>query len=244
MPDTRQRATELVANALAPEEDYFTMDKIEDILMESPHIEFDARIAAQRASDDINYYKVLDAERRGSIDLGPQGTPEAMTADFDPEGKLRSLAHTVVARHRQAESDYQVTIYDQKTDTDNRPLPPWYRHNPKSANVIRGLVAHVPDRLFVIRGRFTPLDLLTMVSTGSDETGGRQCSVNLSVECDPDAKPPRGSEWWEKVYNVFTHPLGDYLIYFVACGACYYELFVKDGAYFDTFDPKHDMPVE
>lgn len=235
MTDTRMQAIELVAGALAVEQDFFTMD---DLLggLDVPDFEADARIRCERASDEINFYRYDSAERMGMIDGSPQGLPEAMTADFD--AALRTLARTVVDQHRAIGSE-AVTVLDlhQEYATKADTLPAWDISNPNTANVIRGLVAGIPQALYPLRGRFSPRDLLTMIWSQYKIT--THCGMRIAVDCDTDATPPTERERSQKVWGVFTVPMGEFLVYFTTCASCYFSFWHLDGEGTDflIFDP-------
>ncbi|MFA5709453.1 hypothetical protein [Mycolicibacterium sp.] len=242
---------ELVMSALAPEMEFFTMDEMNSLgcellgELDMPDFEADARIRNEHDSDRINYYGNLDAERRGVIDLGPQGLPEAMTVDNDRP--LWTLARTQVDLHRAVGSE-AVTVFDLHQDyaTNADMLPPWDISDPNTASVQRGLIAGKPDELYVIRGRFTARDLL--VTVWSQYRVRTQCGMRISVDCDLLAKPCRfdqGDYPSQKVYGVFTVPIGEYLVYFTTCASCYASFWHQDGEHtdFDVFDPAADSPI-
>lgn len=237
---TTIRAIELVEDALATEQDYFTMD---DLLGDFDVTDFaDARIRCEQASDDINFYGYDSAERKGMTDGRPSGLPEAMTADFDQA--LRTLAGTVVDRHRAIGSE-AVTVLDlhQKYATSADTLPLWDISNPMTANVVRGLVAGLPQVLYPLRGRFSPRDLLTMIWSQHDIT--THCGLRVSADCDIKAAPPSTADRMQKVWGVFTVPMGEYLVYFTTCASCYHSLWHVDGEHTDfvTFDPASESPI-
>lgn len=237
MTDTRQRAAELVADAFAKEQDYYTMDDLLEYF-DMPNFEPDARLRAEKDSDAINFHSNDESERRGMINLSPQGLQEAMTVMFDE--RLQAMTAAVVDRHRLHESnDTAQPAFDYRIGCDNTELPAWDRHDPKQANVIRGLVASDPSRLYVLRGKFGASDLLRMVYDDGVESA---CGLNYSPECDPMATPPSGGERWQRRWAVFPVPHGEYLVYFTICAACYFDFWHtgERGTSFVSFDPKYD----
>lgn len=243
MTDTRQRAVDLVEAALA-EQEYFSMDDLFDELeTDVSELDFpDAWIMCERMSDELDFYRYDNAERRGSTDLGAHGMPEAMAAGFDE--RLRNLARNEVARHRKIPSE-RVKVFDPAVVLAPRrePLLPWNIHDPKQANVVRGLIAGVPQAIWIIRGRFSARDLLRDVYADSEH-----CGVGMSADCDGLAPPPTDSKhatWRQSVWGVFTVPVGEFLVYFTLCADCYNALFCADDSVTDffTFDPKYDQPV-
>lgn len=239
MTDTRQRARELVEQALAPEQEFFTMDDLLGELDMPVDFEPDARLRNERDSDDINFYGSLAASRKGIIDGRPQGLTEAMTADFDEP--LRMLTRNEVTKHRFFGSE-NVRVIDPAFDLASKAelLPQWDIHDPNTANVQRGLVAGRPEELYVIRARFSARDLLRKVWSQYDIT--TECGLRISVDCDRGATPPSDRERSQRVWGVFTVPYGEYLVYFTTCANCYFSFWQMDGEFtnFDVIDPKFD----
>jgi len=234
------RAKELVVKALATEQDFFDMD---ELLGDTGMTDFesDARINAERYCDAENFYNEYRDQRRGVINLAPQGLPEAMTIDFDD--RLRTITRAVVARHRQVPSeDVEVIDLHQKYSTSLDMLPPWDIHDPKTANVMRGLIPGSPDRLYILRGRFQPHDLLAMVASQYEiETC---CDFGYSDNCDPMASPPMDADRNQRVWQAFPVPHGEFIVYFTMCAACYRDFWHSgQHAGFDIFDPKFDKAV-
>lgn len=212
------------------------MDDILGELEVPDNFEPDPRIRNQRDSDTINFYGNLAAESRGVIDGRPQGLPEAMAIDFDEP--LRELTRAEVAKHRAIGSE-NLTVFDlhQKYAGPSDLLPEWDIKDPQTANVQRGLLAGKPSELYVIRGRFSARDLLTMV--WSQYRIATQCGLRVSVDCDPSATPPSNRERSQKVWGVFTVPHGDWLTYWTVCASCYFSFWHLGNEYtgFDTVGP-------
>lgn len=227
------RAAEFVANALAPEQEFFSMDDLEDILMEQTHFEPDARNRVESAHCEISYGAMETAQLAGTAKPRVNGLRYAMTAPFDE--RLRNLSEAVVARHRRFPSE-TVSICDPQKASDGTELPPWDINDPKQANIERGLVASHPHELHVLRGAYTHNDLARRIWDGEIPT---LCNVNVASDCDVKASAS-GYRDQRKVWGIFTGQVGEFLVFHTICCRCFTKMWpMKDEVNFYTFDPSH-----
>lgn len=246
------RATELVANALAPEQDYFTMD---DLLGELEMSDFDSdpRVSTESKRARFNFFAFAEDDReiddrraRGEkfdyreYERTAHGLPEAETEYCSTE--LAECREALMREFRGDAADGNLIVIDPRKDFDGvSRLPRWYRHDPSTANIELGIIASYPNRLYAFRGGFQFMDLAQLIYDGKIPT---HCNLNVSPECDPSCRPNPDSSS-QKIWGMFALSSGPHMLFFSVCAPCYSEFWHNDqSTSFDVFDPKYDMIVD
>ena len=165
-----------------------------------------------------------------------RGLPEAEAEDFTDE--LAALRNAVMARHRAARADDDLAVIDPRRAEGGHTLPIWDVDNPVTANVIRGVIASHPHRLYVLRGAFGPQELAQLIYDGDIAT---RCNVGASPLCDPKSPTARDTGG-RPIWGMFTLASGPHVVYYTICRPCYWEFFHSEHNQigYDSFDPKFD----
>jgi len=232
MATETNRAADLVAEAFAAEQDYFSMDELLGDF-DMPDFEPDARLRVANASYDFNYGAVQRAFREGTERPRVHGVPYVLTSDFENHDVVPNLARTLVSRHRAIGSE-NIEPVDRQKSWDETQLPQWDKDDPNQANVMRGLVASDPHKLHVLRGAYTYQVLAQQIWDGEIPTG---CNVNVARDCDLNATSRDRNR---AIYAMFSWGIGEFLVYFTICMQCFHMLCpMADGHHFYLFDPKY-----
>ena len=156
--------------------------------------------------------------------------------------ELRALSETTMRMHRKRGSfdfyDGGVLVIDPARAEDGGTLPKWDIDNPLSANVIRGVIASYPDRLYVLRGEFGPQQLAQYVYDGDIAT---RCNVGASPLCDPHCASERATGT-RPIWGMFALTSGPHVILYSICQPCYWEFFhsERNQLSYDVFTPDID----
>jgi hypothetical protein len=142
--------------------------------------------------------------------------------------------------HRKYRPDQLDVVDPRRDDCGEKTLPPFDIHDP-AQQIVCGLIAGMPQRLYALRGTFDGWELARLIHTDRIET---RCSIGISPECVPElAREPR--RYSHERREFFTLSDGPYLVFFPLCGCCRIELFEgghypeDDGGYeFDEDDPR------
>lgn len=161
------------------------------------------------------------------------------------EAEAEGFSHELTERRvvtmndfRMHQADRTQSIIDPRKSEDGSVLPAWSFDNPNSANVMRGVVATHPDRLYVLRGGFGPQELAQHVYDGDIET---RCNIGASALCDPRCASDRPFGI-RPIFAMFALTSGPHVILFSICQSCYWEFFHSDRNQisYDVFTPDID----
>lgn len=168
------------------------------------------------------------------------GLREAEAEGFATE--LAGLRESVMSRHRAHHYDGTVSMIDPRKADDGGLLPRWSLDDAHSANVVRGLIAGDPARLYVLRGGYKPNDLAQHLFDGDIPT---RCNVGASALCDPRCSTNRVTGV-RPVSAVFALTSGPHIIFYSICQPCYWEFFhsERNQIEHDIFSPGIDSAAD
>lgn len=222
-------------------------------------IELDPVTRAERMSDELNAYSEKFRYGPHGVCVGvaglddPVGQPGALCLPHSEDmNELRSILDKAMREHRRFSPDHLDVIDPRRDDQGQKTLPPFDVHDPRQ-DIMCGLIAGLPRRLYALRGSFDGWELARLIHTDHIET---RCSIGISAECVPELEREQAgmvsSVTGEPIMRrsklrreFFTLSNGPYLVFFPICGCCRIELFEgghyphDDSGYeFDEDDPR------
>lgn len=252
------RAHELVAEAISQRaRESESIDLLGELTMSSD-MDTDATTLAERFREAFNIYRQLDRRNAAvSICADPYSDFARMHADSVERRHHRGQAHGIaeaeaepfaaelaelrvnaMTGHRMHQADATLSVIDPRKAEDGGMLPAWDIDNPMSHNVMRGILATYPDRLYVLRGGFGPQDLAQHVYDGDIAT---RCNVGVSALCDPRCASERATGT-RPIWGMFALSSGPHVIFYSVCQQCYWESFhsERNQIGYDVLTPEID----
>lgn len=224
----------------------------------SSDMEADATTLAERFREAFNIYRRLERRNAAvSICADPYGDFARMHADSVERRYYRGQAHgmpyaeaegfstelaelrvNTITRHRMHQVDATLSVIDPRKAEDDGLLPAWDIDNPLSHNVMRGIIATYPERLYVLRGAFGPQELAQHVYDGDIAT---RCNIGVSALCDPRCTTDRATGT-RPIWGMFALTSGPHVIFYSVCQPCYWEFFhsERNQIGYDVHTPEID----